>query len=287
MTTLTQTKDVAELQRITKRMRRRILEMGRATATKPDEAGSGHPSTALSSVEIVTALHFSRLRWDPSNSGWAERDRFILSKGHGVPVLYAAYAEAGAIPEDELKTLRQTGSRLQGHPDPARLPFVEAATGSLGQGLSIAMGLALGAKLDRAPWRTYCLMGDGEIEEGQVWEAAMSAPRFELDNLCGIVDNNDVQQTSSVDDILPTLKPIAPKWTSFGWHVIEIDGHDLAAVLGALDEAAATKGKPTVIVAHTVKGKGVSFMEGSKKWHGKGLTQEQLEQALKEIETDE
>jgi transketolase len=284
MTTLTQTRDITELKQIAKRLRKRIVEMGRATAKKPEEAGSGHPSTALSSVEIVTALHFSRMRWDPKDSGWPERDRFILSKGHGVPVLYAAYAEAGAIPEEELKTLRQTGSRLQGHPDPTRLPFVEAATGSLGQGLSIAMGIALGAQLDKASWRTYCLMGDGEIEEGQVWEAAMSAPRFELDNLCAIVDNNGIQQTSSVDEILPTLKPIPDKWRAFDWHVLEIDGHDIEAVLAAVDEAADTKGRPTAIVAHTVKGKGVSFMENSTSWHGKGLTQAQLEEALKEID---
>ncbi len=286
MTTLTQDRDTAELKQIAKRLRVRILEMGRAMANKPEDAGSGHPSTALSSVEIVTALHFSRMRWDPKDSGWPGRDRFILSKGHGVPVLYAAYAEAGAIPEDELKTLRRTGSRLQGHPDPTRLPFVEAATGSLGQGLSIAMGLALGAKLDGAPWRTYCLMGDGEIEEGQVWEAAMSAPRFDLDNLCGIVDNNRIQQTSSVDEILPTLNPIADKWRAFGWYVIETDGHDVEAVLAALDEAAATKDMPTVIVAHTVKGKGVSFMENQNNWHGKGVTEEQLNEALKEINAD-
>ncbi len=257
--------------------------MGRATAKKGDEAGSGHPSTALSATDIVTALHFSRLNWDPKDSGKPDRDRFVISKGHGVPVLYAAYAEAGAIPEEELETLRLTGSRLQGHPDPIRLPFVEAATGSLGQGLSIAMGLALSAQLDKASWRTYCLLGDGECEEGQVWEAAMSAPAFELDNLCAIVDFNKIQQTSSVADIMPTLEPLVEKWRAFSWHVIEIDGHDIAQILGALDEAASTKGKPTVIVAHTVKGKGVSFMEHSNSWHGKGVTQEQLDQALQEI----
>jgi transketolase len=200
-----------------------------------------------------------------------------------VPVLYAAYAEAGAIPQEELSTLRRAGSRLQGHPDPARLPFVEAATGSLGQGLSISLGLALAAKLDDASWRTYCLLGDGEIEEGQVWEAAMSAPRFELDNLCAIVDNNGIQQTSSVAEILPTLNPIAEKWKAFSWHVIECDGHDIRALLDALDEAAATKGKPTVIVAHTVKGKGVSFMEGALDWHGKTANEEQAKQAIEEI----
>ncbi len=278
-----QTSDVAVLQQIAKRLRQRILTMGRATATKPEEAGSGHPSTALSATDIVTALHFSRLRWDPKDSGKADRDRFVLSKGHGVPVLYAAYAEAGAIEEQELDTLRLTGSRLQGHPDPVRLPFVEAATGSLGQGLSIAEGMAMGAKIDGASWRTYCLLGDGECEEGQVWEAAMTAPRFKLDNLCAIVDFNKIQQTSSVEEIMPTLEPLVPKWKAFSWHVIEIDGHDIGQILAALDEAGSTKGTPTVIVAHTLKGKGVSFMENSNSFHGKGVTEEQLNQALQEI----
>jgi transketolase len=272
-----QTSDVGELSEIAKRLRARIIEM-------TTEAGSGHPSTSLSSVEIVCALHFSRLRWDPGNSGWPERDRFVLSKGHGVPVLYAAYAEGGAIPEDELKTLRKTGSRLQGHPDPVRLPFLEAATGSLGQGLSISMGLALGAKIDGASWRTYCLLGDGECEEGQVWEAAMSAPKFpQLDNLCAIVDFNKIQQTSSVEEILPTLNPLPDKWRAFSWHVIECDGHDLVQVLAAIDEAAKTKGKPTAIIAHTIKGKGVSFMENSNKWHGKTASKQESVKALEEI----
>ena len=276
MTNLTQTSDINELTQIAKRLRKRIIEMTTA-------AGSGHPSTSLSSVEIICALHFSRMRWDPTDSGSPDRDRFILSKGHGVPVLYAAYAEAGAIPEDEIFTLRKTGSRLQGHPDPVRLPFVEAATGSLGQGLSIAMGLALGAKLDGASWRTYCMLGDGESEEGQVWEAAMSAPRYELDNLCAIVDFNKIQQTSSVAEILPTLNPLPEKWRAFSWHVIECDGHDIGQVLSALDEAASTKGKPTAIIAHTVKGKGVSFMENSNSWHGKAASKEDAEKALQEI----
>jgi transketolase len=276
MTSVATDRSLDELQQIAKRLRVRIIEMTTAS-------GTGHPSTSLSCVEIVAALHFSRLRWNPQDAGWADRDRFILSKGHGVPVLYAAYAEAGAIPEEELKTLRQTGSRLQGHPDPDRLPFVEAATGSLGQGLSIACGLALGAKLDRASWRTYCLLGDGEIQEGQVWEAAMSAPKFELNNLCAIVDNNGVQQTSSVEEILSTLNPIAPKWEAFGWHVIECDGHDLTDVLRSLDEAAATAERPTVIIAHTVKGKGVSFMEHATDWHGKAIDADTAKQAIEEI----
>jgi transketolase len=272
-----QSTDVDELRQIAKRLRARIIEM---TA----EAGSGHPSSSLSSVEIVCALHFSRMRWDPADSGWPDRDRFILSKGHGVPVLYAAYAEAGAIPSDELHTLRKTGSRLQGHPDPVRLPFVEAATGSLGQGLSIAMGLALGARLDGASWRTYCLQGDGEIEEGQVWEAAMSAPKYELDNLCAIVDFNRIQQTSSVDEILPTLNPVPDKWRAFDWNVLECDGHDIRQLLAAFDEAASTKGKPTVVVAHTVKGKGVPEMEDSPNWHGKVPKLEQAREWIKELQ---
>lgn len=275
--TLVQTRDVAELAGIARRLRIRIIEM---TTT----AGSGHPSTALSSVEIVCALHFSKMRWDPSNAGWEDRDRFILSKGHGVPVLYAAYAEAGAIPATELETLRRAGSRLQGHPDPARLPFVEAATGSLGQGLSIALGLALAAKLDGASWRSYCILGDGEIEEGQVWEAAMSAPKFELDNLCAIVDSNRIQQTGSVEQMLHTLNPIPEKWKAFSWHLIDCDGHDIGAVLEALDEAERTKGRPTVIIAHTVKGKGVSFMEDALEWHGKAASSEQAAEAIREIE---
>ena len=280
MNTLTQTSDLTELGEIARRLRIKIIEMTAA-------AGSGHPSTSLSSVEIVTALHFSRMRWDPQDPSWADRDRFILSKGHGVPVLYAAYAEAGAIPESELETLRKTGSRLQGHPDPVRLPFVEAATGSLGQGLSIAVGLALAARLDGAAWRTYCLLGDGECEEGQVWEAAMAAPRPHpngaLDNLCAIVDFNKIQQTSSVEEILPTLFPLPDKWRSFSWHVVECDGHSLPELFNALDEAEATKGRPTVIIAHTVKGKGVSYMENSNSWHGKAPDEEQAKQAIEEI----
>lgn len=277
MARLAQTTDIEELTQVAKRLRRRIIEM-------TTEAGSGHPSTSLSSVEIVTALHFSRMRWDPENPGWPERDRFVLSKGHGVPVLYAAYAEAGAIPEEEILTLRVTGSRLQGHPDPVRLPALEAATGSLGQGLSIALGLAMAAKLDGAGWRTYCLLGDGEIQEGQVWEAAMSAPKFEVDDLCAIVDNNKIQQTDSVEAQLRTVNPIPDKWRAFGWHVVTCDGHDLRDVFRALDEFEATTNTPTVIIADTVKGKGVSFMEGALDWHGSAPSADEARQAIEEIE---
>ncbi len=273
------TRDLTHLREIARRLRVRIIEMTTA-------AGSGHPSTALSAVEIVTALYFAHMHWDPEDAALPDRDRLVLSKGHGVPVVYAGLAEAGAIPEDELKTLRQTGSRLQGHPDPARLPFVEAATGSLGQGLSIAMGMALAGRLDGAGWRAYCLLGDGEIEEGQVWEAAMSAPKFGLGNLCAIVDNNRIQQTSSVENILATLNPIPPKWAAFGWHVLECDGHDLQSVIGALDEAKSIEDRPSVVIAHTVKGKGISFMEESLDFHGKAANADQSRLAIEEINAD-
>lgn len=246
------------------------------------QAGSGHPTTCMSMAEILSALFFAEMRWNPSDAAEPQRDRLILSKGHGVPAVYAALAEAGAIPMEELSTLRETGSRLQGHPDPVRLPFTEAATGSLGQGLSIAMGLALAAKLDGDPWRVWCLLGDGEIEEGQVWEAAMSAPRFNLDNLCAIVDANGIQQTSSVAEILPTLEPIADKWRGFGWNTLEIDGHDLDAVLDAFEQVKKHNG-PSVIVARTKKGRGVSFMEDDNNFHGKPATPEQAEAAIKEL----
>jgi len=278
MPTLTQTNDVEELADIARRIR--VLSLLMTSHVKPEPAG--HPSSAMSAADIIAALHFSRLRWDPLNAGWEDRDRFVLSKGHGVPVLYAVYAIAGAIPSDEIYTLRQAGSRLQGHPDPTRLPFVEAATGSLGQGISIAIGLALGAKADRANWRTYCMLGDGESEEGQVWEAAMFAPKYDTDDLCVIVDNNRIQQTGSVEHILPTLNPIVDKWKAFGWHLIEVDGHNIQAVLDALDEAAATKGKPTVIIAHTIKGKGVPEMENSEHWHGKAPPPEKADEWIKE-----
>jgi transketolase len=269
-------RDVGELREIARRMRVDIIEMTTA-------AGSGHPSTSLSCTEIVCALLFSWMRWDPKDAALPDRDRLILSKGHGVPVLYAAYAEAGAIPREELATLRRTGSRLQGHPDPARLPFLEAATGSLGQGLSIGIGLALAARLDGASWRTYVITGDGEIQEGQVWEAAMCAARFQLDNLVAIVDNNRIQQTSSVQEIMPALNPIPDKWRAFGWHVVECDGHDFPQLFAALQEAESTRGRPTCVVAHTVKGRGVSFMEDALNWHGKAADPEQARQAIREI----
>lgn len=246
-------------------------------------AKSGHPGGSLSAVEILTSLYFGgHMRHDPKNPGWAERDRFILSKGHACPVLYAVMAEAGYTPVDQLNTLRQMGSIYQGHPDRRFIPALEASTGSLGEGLSLALGMGLAAKLNGSPSRTYVVLGDGEIQEGQVWEAAMFGPFHKVDNVCAIVDYNGIQLDGFVKDIMD-VAPLADKWRAFGWHVIELDGHDLEALANAWDEAKATKGKPTAVVAHTVKGKGVSFMENNPKFHGVAPTAQELEIALKEL----
>ncbi|MEW6269548.1 MAG: transketolase [Thermodesulfobacteriota bacterium] len=267
--------DYAALRRIARTMREHILEMIAA-------AGSGHPGGSLSAVEIVAALYFHKLRWKKNDPSWAERDRFVISKGHGVPVVYAALAVAGEIPVAELSTLRRLGSRLQGHPDHAGFPWMEAATGSLGQGLSIALGMALASRLDGAPYRVYALLGDGECQAGQVWEAAMCAGKYGVHELTAIVDYNKVQLDGLVKDILD-LEPLRAKWESFGWNVLEIDGNDVEQVVPALDRATETRGKPTVIVAHTTKGKGVSFMEGTHKWHGVAPNAEELARALAEV----
>jgi transketolase len=269
-------KNLDELRAIAKRTRLRIIRM-------LEEAGSGHPGGSLSAVEIVTALYFARLRHKPAEPGWPQRDRFVISKGHGVPVVYAAMAEAGYIKESELATLRKIDSRLQGHPDHVRLPGIEAATGSLGQGLSVAVGMAFASRLDGAPYRVYCLLGDGECQAGQVWEAAMTAGKYGLDVLTAIVDYNKVQLDGRVGDIMD-LEPFRAKWESFNWATQEIDGNDLAAVLAALDVAAKTTGRPSVIIAHTTKGKGVSFMEGNFQWHGKAPSHEEALRAIAEIE---
>jgi len=246
------------------------------------EAGSGHPGGTLSAADMIAALYFHKLRLRPHEPLWPERDRFVLSKGHCIPVVYVAMAKLGYFPEDQLKTLRDLGSPLQGHPDRTRLPGIEASTGSLGQGLSIAVGMAMAGKLDGADWRVYCMMGDGESQAGQIWEAAMLAGRRDLDNLCGILDYNQVQQTGKVTERLD-IEPVVAKWRSFNWHVREIDGHDIAEILDALDEAELVHDRPTLIVSHTVKGKGVSFMELNSSWHGKAPDKEKLEAALAEI----
>ncbi|MFA4028527.1 MAG: hypothetical protein GDYSWBUE_000431 [Candidatus Fervidibacterota bacterium] len=248
-------------------------------------AGSGHPTTALSMVEVLVALYFGGiLRYDPTNPHWEDRDRFILSKGHGCPALYAVLAEAGYFPVEQLKTLRQLGSPLEGHPNMRALPGIEASTGSLGQGLSIGLGHALAARLDGRDYHVFVMVGDGECDEGQVWEAAMAAKHFKVDNLTCIVDHNKYQQTGCVFDVMD-YRPFADKWRAFGWHVQEIDGHDIEQVLNALKLAKGKpeKGTPTVIIAHTVKGKGVSFLEHRSDMHGRAVKIDEAKRALEEL----
>ncbi len=245
-------------------------------------AGSGHPGGSLSAVELLTALYFKVMRHRPTEPKWPDRDRFILSKGHACPLLYSVMARSGYLAAEELTTLRKFGSCLQGHPSCLALPALEVSSGSLGQGLSIANGLALTAKMNGQDFRVYCLMGDGELQEGQVWEAAMSSAHYKLDNVCALVDYNGLQIDGDVENVMG-LAPLAEKWRAFNWHTVEIDGHDYEQVLAAYDEAARTKGKPTVIIARTVKGKGVSFMENAAGWHGKAPNADELTRALDEI----
>lgn len=246
------------------------------------EAGSGHTGGSLSAADIVTALYFYKMRHNPKDPQWRERDRFILSKGHAAPVLYSALALAGYFDRQLLATLRKLGSPLQGHPCSRKLPGVEISTGSLGQGLSIANGIAMGLKMDGLDARVYCLLGDGEIQEGQVWEAAMTAAHYRLDNLCAFIDNNGLQIDGHCCDVM-YIEPIVNKWEAFGWHVIDIDGHDMKAIVDAINEAERVKDKPTMIVARTIKGKGVSFFEGKVEYHGIAPTPEELEMALEEL----
>jgi len=266
----------AKLKEMAKKLRRHVITM---IAT----AGSGHPGGSLSAADIITALYFKILRYDPENPQWSDRDRFILSKGHAAPILYAALAEAGYLPVSELTTLRRLDSRLQGHADRNFTPGVEMSAGSLGMGLSFAIGVALAAKLDSKNYRIYVLLSDGECEEGQTWEAALSAAHFKLDNITAIVDYNGIQLSGRICDIM-NLEPFTRKWQAFDWHTIDIDGHDLDKILSACREAESMKGKPTVIIAHTIKGKGVSFMENNVAFHGKAPTLEEAEMALKELE---
>ena len=265
----------AELKEMAKKLRRHVITM---TAT----AGSGHPGGSLSAADIITALYFRALHHDPENPQWLERDRFILSKGHAAPILYAALAEAGYFPVSELATLRRLDSRLQGHTDRNLTPGVEMSAGSLGIGLSFAIGVALAARLDSKTYRTYALLSDGECEEGETWEAALAATHFNLDNLTAMVDCNAMQLSGWTRDIM-NLEPLIRKWEAFGWHVIDIDGHDVDQILAAFPRAEKMKGKPTVIIARTIKGKGVSFMENNVVFHGKAPTREEAEKALKEL----
>jgi transketolase len=272
----TGTRSLAELKEIAKRVRRDII-------TSTTTAGSGHPTSSLSGVEVAVALYFGGvLRYDPKHPHWPQRDRFILSKGHAAPLLYAVLAEAGYFPTDLLATLRKLDSPLEGHPNMRRLPGVEASTGSLGQGLSLGIGHALAVRLDKYDSRVYVMLGDGELDQGQVWEAAMAAHKFNLDNLVAVVDQNGYQQTGPTAEVLD-LRPLVPRWESFGWFAQEIDGQDLQQVLGALQKAAQTKGRPSAIVARTTKGYPISHLLGDPNHHGKPLTPEEAKKALAEI----
>ncbi|MDD5116002.1 MAG: transketolase [Candidatus Omnitrophica bacterium] len=265
---------VKELESRAKETRRLIIEM-------LARAGSGHPGGSLSATDLVVALYANVLRFDPANPQWPDRDRFHMSKGHCCPLWYAVLAQSGYFPKEELMGLRRIGSILQGHP--ARTaPGVESASGSLGQGLSVGLGMSLAARLDKKDYRVYVLLGDGEVQEGNIWEAAMACSHFSCDNLCAILDFNGCQIDGRCEDIMG-LEPLSAKWRSFGWHVIEIDGHDMGQILSAYEQAKDLKSKPTIIIAHTVKGKGVSFMEGVIGFHGRAPTPEEAQRALKEL----
>ncbi len=245
-------------------------------------AASGHPGGSLSAADVLAVLYFHHMRHDPKNPKWEGRDRFVLSKGHACPVLYAALAEAGYFDREHLKTLRKLGSILQGHPDMRKAPGVEISSGSLGQGLAVACGMAKAAKIKEESHRVFVMIGDGESQEGEIWESAMFAAHYELDNLVAITDYNNLQIDGFVSEVME-VQPLAEKWRAFSWHVIEIDGHDIGQIIDALEAADQVKGKPTMIVANTTKGKGVSFMEGVCDYHGKAPTKDEMERALSEL----
>lgn len=268
-------RDIKKLEDIAKGLRRDIVSM-------ICEAKSGHPGGSLSIVEILTALYFDTMNIDSNNPKMQGRDRFILSKGHSAPGLYAVLAAKGYFPKEELNSLRKFGAILQGHPDMKKVPGVEISTGSLGQGLSVANGMALNAKIYNEDYRVYVILGDGEVQEGQIWEAAMTAPHYKLDNVCAFLDSNNLQIDGNVDEI-KNVEPLDKKWEAFGWHVIKINGHSFEEIFAALDEAKEVKGKPTMIIAKTIKGKGVSFMENVCGFHGVAPSVEEKEKALIEL----
>ncbi len=272
---LVQKRDIDYLRNQARLLRIEILKM-------LTEAGSGHTGGSLSAADIVTALYFYKLRHKPEDPFWIERDRFVLSKGHAAPLLYAVLAMSGYFDKALLKTLRKLGSPLQGHPSSKSLPGVEVSTGSLGQGLSMANGMAMGLRLSKLSSRVYCLLGDGELQEGQVWEAAMTAAHYKVDNLCAIIDLNGLQIDGPISQV-KDIEPVQKKWQAFGWNTIEINGHDMAQIVDSLDRAEAFKGVPTVILARTIKGKGVSIFENKVKYHGVAPTKEELDIALKEL----
>ncbi len=266
---------VRALEQTARQLRVEILKM-------LNTAKSGHTGGSLSAIDALTALYFHQMRHDPSNPKWEDRDRFVLSKGHAAPALYACLAEAGYFSRDDLKTLRRFGSHLQGHPDMNKTPGVEVCTGSLGQGLSQAVGLAIASKLAGRSARIYSLLGDGEVQEGQIWEATMAAAHFKLDNLCVILDHNGLQIDGEVEKVM-NVGPLGPKFLSFNWHVLEVDGHDIQAICQALENADETEGRPTMIIARTVKGKGVPFFEHKASYHGVPPSDDELTRALEHL----
>lgn len=267
--------DINFLKKIANQLRIDIIKM-------ISDAGSGHPGGSLSAIDIITTLFFHEMNHRPKEPKWVDRDRFVLSKGHACPALYATLAHAGYFDKSILKTLRKLDSPLQGHPDPVKLPFLEAATGSLGQGLAVAQGIALAAKVDKKSWRSFCMIGDGESQEGQIWETAMSAPKFKLDNLIVFTDYNHGQIDGAPEDVMP-IEPLADKWRAFNWHVQSIDGHNIEAIIESIENTKRVKEKPHMIIANTEKGHGVTFMKGIN-WHGKAPNKEQTEKAIKELE---
>lgn len=265
-----------ELEEIALDLRRNIIDM-------IVEAGSGHPGGSLGIIDVMTCLYYEHLKHDPTNPKWDKRDRVIMSKGHCCPAQYALLARQGYFPVEWLKTLRKVNSNLQGHPDIRKTPGVEFNGGSEGQGLSGSVGMALAAKLDGSRHRVYCIIGDGECQAGQIWEAAMSATHYRLDNLCCILDRNGLQTDGPTEEIMG-IEPIAEKWRAFGWHVLEIDGHDYEEILAAFEKAQRVSGKPTMIIAHTVKGKGISYMEGTLSFHGKAPSRDEHVKAHTELD---
>lgn len=266
---------IDDIQNFANKMRLDVIEMTTA-------AGSGHPGGSLSAADVMAALYFKVMNIDPADPWKEDRDRFVLSKGHAAPILYAALAERGFFPTDELKTLRKLGSRLQGHPGYRDLPGIEASTGSLGQGLSVACGMAAAARLDGKSYKVYCLLGDGELQEGQNWEAAMFASQYSLSNLIAIVDQNKLQICGRTDDVM-CVEPLPEKWKAFGWNVKIVDGHSIRQILDALSDAGRARKKPTVVILKTVKGKGVSFMENNADFHGRSCTPEEYAKAVSEL----
>ena len=267
--------EIKNLENISKDIRCSILTMVK-------EAEVGHIGGSLSVTEILVSLYFKILRIDPKNPSWEDRDRFILSKGHGAAALYSTLALKGFFPKDKLKTFGQINSCFQVHPDKTKVPGIEASTGALGQGLSIGIGMALSARLNKKDYHTYVIIGDGETQEGQIWEAAMFASHYKLDNITVILDYNKVQLMGSISEIME-IAPVADKWSAFGWEIFNIDGHDFSEIIDGLQKAREVKGKPTLIIANTIKGKGVSFMQNLCKWHGSVPTEKEYENAIKEI----